>query len=291
MQTLHLRPYSQGERRGIKEDFATWIWELKQAKQKSCWNEYTRSDYIRMLAQTDYPEVSESPQHIWRRWMDNYIDLVVSRDVSEVTGIIYPDRLKPLLQLIASQGCAEFNAASVSRDLDIPSRSVPAYLRALESVYLIDIIPAWGHNLGRRVISKPKVFASDTGMAMALARLDEDSLLQDISSAFTGGLLESFVGIELLKQRTWSQTPYDLFHFRDSRGHEVDFVMEGPRREIVGIEVKATSTLNPRHFSGLEYLKEAAGKRFRSGVVLYTGSEAVRFEDRLWAMPIASLWS
>jgi hypothetical protein len=37
-------------------------------------------------------------------------------------------------------------------------------------------------------------------------------------------------------------------------------------------------------------LKSASGDRFRAGVVLYDGERTVRFEDKLYAVPIAALW-
>lgn len=39
-------------------------------------------------------------------------------------------------------------------------------------------------------------------------------------------LLETFVGAELQKLITWSETPHSLMHFRTQRAQEVDFVIE-----------------------------------------------------------------
>ncbi len=41
-----------------------------------------------------------------------------------------------------------------------------------------------------------------------------------------GSAMEGFVVTELLKQRTWSDTEYDLYHCRDRTGIEVDVVIE-----------------------------------------------------------------
>lgn len=92
------------------------------------------------------------------------------------------------------------------------------------------------------------------------------------------------------KQRSWSAVDFRLYHFRDSDGREVDLITENKRREIVAIEVKATVTVLGRHFAGLEHLRELTGPRFVRGIVLYAGSRAVPFGDRLWALPIGALW-
>jgi hypothetical protein len=38
-------------------------------------------------------------------------------------------------------------------------------------------------------------------------------------------------------------------------------------------------------------LRDQLGKRFRVGVLLYAGEQALPFADRLWALPLETLWS
>jgi len=38
-------------------------------------------------------------------------------------------------------------------------------------------------------------------------------------------------------------------------------------------------------------LQDTLGKRFRRGIVLYTGSEGISFGKNLFALPIQSLWT
>jgi hypothetical protein len=60
---------------------------------------------------------------------------------------------------------------------------------------------------------------------------------------------------------------------------------------VVGIEVKATATPLPQHARHLAYVRDRLGDRFRSGVVLHTGSQRLPLGDRLVAVPVASLWA
>ena len=46
---------------------------------------------------------------------------------------------------------------------------------------------------------------------------------------------------------------------------------------LVGIEVKASATVNAGHFKGLRKLAEACGDNFKLGVVLYDGGTPVPF--------------
>lgn len=59
---------------------------------------------------------------------------------------------------------------------------------------------------------------------------------------------------------------------------------------MVGIEVKAAATVTATDFSGLRKLAEACGKRFILGMVLYDHDTTVPFGERLFALPISTLW-
>jgi hypothetical protein len=59
---------------------------------------------------------------------------------------------------------------------------------------------------------------------------------------------------------------------------------------VVGIEVKASSTVGPGDFSGLRHLAARTGADFVVGVVLYTGTQTLPFGPKMRAIPAAALW-
>lgn len=288
--TIPLDGLSRGELAGRAEDFAAFAWRLPGARRLEDRPGYTRRDYLEMACAPAFPGLRAASPAAADRWLANYVDRVLSRDTADVIGIAHPDRLAPLLSVIAGRNSGEFVAARVGREVDIPERSVPTYLKALQSVYLVRITPGWSNNVADRAVSTPKAAVGDPGLAAHLAGVDVDGLEQDVSSALTGGFVEAFVSGELAKQRTWSAKSFGLSHFRDNRGREVDIVLEDRRREVVGIEVKAAVTISGAEFRGLEFLRDKLGPRFVAGVVLYAGTRSVPFGDRLWALPISTLW-
>jgi len=72
-------------------------------------------------------------------------------------------------------------------------------------------------------------------------------------------------------------------------GKETDFVVENDAGEAIAIEVKLDSSLNAKDFENLELCRDTIGDKFKRGIVLYTGEEAVPFGDRLWAVPVSVL--
>jgi len=57
------------------------------------------------------------------------------------------------------------------------------------------------------------------------------------------------------------------------------------------VEVKFSETLNPRDAKGLIHLREALGKKFLNGAVLYLGAEAVPLTEKILALPVGYLFS
>ena len=107
---------------------------------------------------------------------------------------------------------------------------------------------------------------------------------------YFGALLEGFVAAELRRQQSWSQSDFQLFAYRNSNNREVDCLVELNDGRVVAIEVKASSTVRSSYFRHLEFLREELGERFLAGIVLSTAPDPARFGDRMWALPVSSLW-
>lgn len=91
-------------------------------------------------------------------------------------------------------------------------------------------------------------------------------------------------------RRRWLRdyAPFELYHYRDRHGAEVDLIVETPAG-VIAVEVKAAVAPTPAHFKHLVALRERLGDEFLAGVVLNSETSA-RAGDRLWALPVASLW-
>nr|WP_251983501.1 DUF4143 domain-containing protein [Mycobacterium tuberculosis] len=174
-------------------------------------------------------------------------------------------------------------------DLSIPARTTAGYLALLEAAFLIHRVPAWSTNLSRKVIRRPKLVVSDSGLACHLLGVTGATL--DRPGRPLGPLLETFVANEIRKQLTWSTERPSLWHFRDRGGAEVDLVLEHPDGRVCGIEVKATSTPRAEDLRGLRYLAERLDDRFQFGVLLTAAPEATPFGPTLAALPVSTLWA
>ena len=162
------------------------------------------------------------------------------------------------------------------------------YVTLLERVFLLETLPPWHRNRLSRLVKTPKLHLGDTGLACALLGMDAGALAAD--RPMLGQLLETFVFQELRRHASWHDEPLTFFHYRDKDGAEVDIVIERGARLLAGVEVKAAATVTAADFRGLRKLKDAAGKRFACGVVLYDGETCASFGDGMHAVPLRALW-
>jgi predicted AAA+ superfamily ATPase len=287
MEILQLWPLSQGEIEGTRESFvdAAFSDSLSSLHVEPC----DRRDLIERALLGGFPEPLERPKQSRRNaWFGSYTTTILQRDVRDIAHVNGLTEMPRLLSLLAARAASLLNFSELSRTSGIPQTTLKRYMALLQASFLIQCLPAWSGNLGKRLVKSPKVFLTDTGLLASLLGITRESFV--VSPGLTGPLLENFVAMELAKQVTWSETKPRLFHFRAHTGREVDIVLEKDGGELVGIEVKASGNVSKADFSGLLTLREGVGKRFRCGVVLYTGEETVAFEDRLLAVPTNALW-
>lgn len=181
-------------------------------------------------------------------------------------------------------------AEDLARGLGVSAPTVRAYLSYLETVFLCATVPAWSTNLTSRITKTPKIFTTDAGLAANLLRVTAESLRRPGNPAL-GGLVETFAYTELVKAQARTGDAFDLYHYRDRDGREIDFVCEGPDGLIVAIEVKASvspSTDADRH---LRWLRDKVGDRFAAGVVLYLGDRSYSLGERILLLPLSVLWN
>ena len=235
-----------------------------------------------------YPPALARPSGRRRaNWYRNFIEAQVQRDVGELARIASLDALPRLLTLAATQTARLFNLSSLASRFQLSRPTIGSYMTLLQRVYLLEQLPPWYSNRGKRLIKTPKLHLGDTGLACALLGVSAAALRND--RPLLGHLLETFVFQELRRQATWHDDPVEFFHYRDKDRVEVDIVLESGGR-VAGVEVKAGGTVTASDFRGLRKLRDASGDHFAAGVVLYDGETSVGFGDRLYAVPVRLLW-
>ena len=286
MQILRLHPLAQCELTRHAPGFLDALFEGRFKFRQS---ERLGDRLAQRIAAGGYPAALARPAGRRRAaWYRDYLEALVQRDVRDLARISSLDVLPRLLALAAAQTAQLFNMTALAAPFHLSRPTIGDYVTLLERVFLLERLPPWHSNRISRLIKTPKLHLGDTGLACALLGVDAAALVAD--RPLLGQILETFVFQELRRQASWHDEPLAFSHFRDKDGVEVDIVIERGARALVGVEVKAAATVTAADFRGLRKLRDAAGKRFVAGVVLYDGEVSVRFDDQLYAVPLRALW-
>ena len=172
----------------------------------------------------------------------------------------------------------------------INHRTALGYLRLLERLHIVDELPAWTSNRLKRLSLAPKRFLVDPSLLAAVTGAMSGSAMRDAN--LLGRLLETLAVAQLRAQTTVSEHRCRLYHLRQHHGRrEIDVGAELDAQRLVAFEIKATASPSGADARHLAWLRDHTDEQFIAGVVLHTGPGAFPLGDRLWALPISSLWT
>jgi len=164
------------------------------------------------------------------RFVSDYVSLVAEVDLSRVSDKRRdPYKVMRLLQSLARNISTEVTITALSKDTcgsdgDLDDETAAEYLSALERLMVTDNLPAWNtHIRSSDMLRKsPKRHFVDPSLAIGALGLSIDKLTADLN--YFGLLFESLAIKDL---RIYADANNGkAFHYRDSRGMEIDSVVE-----------------------------------------------------------------
>lgn len=288
MAVIRLLPFAQAELRNQAGQFLDRIFAGQGADFAN--EPVVGEALVEAVLRGGYPEAVRRPAAARRAaWLEDYLALVLDRDVRDIASIDQLDRLPRLMSVLAEHSGQLVNHASFGAALSLSGVTAQKYISILERLFLLRTLNPWSSNRLSRLIKTPKLHFLDSGLLAMLRDTDAEAIAADRTRF--GPLLETIVVSEILKLASWSEVRCTLSHFRTKDQDEVDVVLEDRRGRIVGIEVKASATVRPKDFNGLRRLREAAGDKFMRGLVLHDHDRVTPIDKNLHAAPVSALWS
>ena len=230
-------------------------------------------DLVQAVLIGGYPEMLRRKDPKRRQaWARDYIRAIVQRDVREIADVEKLDQMPRLLQILAHHSGQLTNFTQMGGQVGFDDKTTRKYVAILEQLFLVRRVEPWFRNPLKRLVKTPKLHFLDSGLLSALLGATRERIARDRS--IFGPLLETFVFSEVLKQASWFGESCTLYHYRDKDQDEVDLVIETGSGALIGIEVKASATVNTGDFKGLRKLADACGDNFKLGLVLYDSEKS-----------------
>lgn len=305
--SLRMRPFSLQERR-LTEATVSLTALFAGAAQVAGGSSLQLTDYVHEILASGFPGIRTLSARGRRLQLAAYVDNIIFKEFPEQGHVVRaPHTLRSWLRAYAAAAATTVSYAKILNaatpgDADKPAKTTTlAYRNILESLWLLDSVPAWlpsDDRLGR-LGQAPKHFVADPALAATLLDIEADDLLDGGAEAdpvvravgaqgtLLGRLFEQLVGMSLHSYAQSAEAR--LFHLRTRGGdHEVDFLVERKRR-VVAFETKLSPIVRDEDVKHLLWLKERIGARLVDAAVITTGPEAYRRKDGIAVIPAALL--
>lgn len=204
-----------------------------------------------------------------------YVTTYIERDLRQLLNVKDLSRFNTFLKLCAGRTGQILNFSSLANDCGINHNTARSWLSILEASYIIKLLKPYYRNFNKRLIKAPKLYFMDTGLASFLLGIQNRDHLS--VHPLRGALFETFVYSEILKIRFNRGETDNLYYFRDSKGNEVDILLDFGDK-IDQIEVKSAKTIVKDFFKGLSFFKKL-NSDVRNSYIIYGGDASRRQQD------------
>ena len=206
------------------------------------------------------PAVQMSQDHERAFWFDGYTRTYLERDLLQLSAISALPDFRRLMRAACHRLGQLANQAEIGRDVALTQSTARRYLNLLETSYLLTRLAPFSVNRTKRLIKSPKIYWSDTGVALHIAGSPEPS----------GAHLENIILNDLLAWRDARLERAEIMFWRAVSGEEVDLVIESGD-DLIPIEVKATARPRLRDAVHLRTFRSEYPDRARCGLLLHAG--------------------
>jgi predicted AAA+ superfamily ATPase len=185
----------------------------------------------------------ELPEYAFEEWIDSYW----SKDIQELYELRSKFAFQKFMELLFIQSGGIFEASKFATDCKVSSPTISNFLHVLEETFVIDVLRPYHKRKNSEIVSAPKVYAFDTGLACYLKGWSS------LRNEDLGILWEHFV---LNEFKAHLQNNADILYWRNKKKQEVDFIIKKKRSQtVIAIETKwQAKNFNPDNLQAFREL-------------------------------------
>lgn len=218
-------------------------------------------------------------------WFRGYEQTYLERDIRSLSQVADLISFRNLLHLVALRDAQVLKQSELARDAKLNVMTTSRYLSLMEASFVLFRLPPHLRNRTSRLVKSSKVYLADTGLAaflVGLRTIDEHEPLK-------GALWENYI-LQNLQSILSAHSPDAAVTYWNIQGrYEVDFIIEVENKTIA-VEVKQGTRFRDDDLMGLKaYL--ASSKKCMGGLLAYNGTEVLKLDERMWAVPAGLLLS
>ena len=183
------------------------------------WIDYYLFELKQYLHTGGFPEIFQVPDINRRQLLQDYVEIVIMRDLIEryqITNIIL---VKYLINFLLKNTSCSFSVNKLANDIKSQGLSgsrntLYDYLSYIEDAYLAFAVPLFSESIRKTHTNPRKCYTIDGGLVRAFALSMNENL---------GHLFENLVFLQLKRQQ------HKIYYYLTQERYEVDFLTEDPQ--------------------------------------------------------------
>lgn len=212
-----------------------------------------------------------------REWREDFVRTFLERDIPQLGFSTDATTLRRFWTMVAHFHGQIWNGSEIARSLAIGATSVARYLDLLTSALVIDQLPPWFENLGKRQVKAPRVYLRDSGILHSLLNVEDESDLlghPKVGASWEGFALQQVVSTLELRREV-------RFFWATHGGAELDLlIVRGRRRWGVEFKLTAQPAVTRSMTTALEDL------RLRHLFVVHAGTDTFPLAPKISAVAL-----
>ncbi len=213
----------------------------------------TKSLLEERLIYGSYPEVLMSENYSYKKdILNEIVSSYLFKDLVEIEGLRYKNRIVDLLRLLAFQVGEEVSLNELANTLNIAKETVKNYLSMLEKAFVIIELSGFSRNLRKEVTKKSKYYFYDNGVRNAIIR--QYNPLEQRNDI--GSLWENYIVLERMKKQAYREIHSNNYFWRTYERKEIDWIEEREGK-LFAYEIKWGDKISKAPKDFVENYKEA----------------------------------
>lgn len=281
---IHMMPLSRNEIISRKEPMFNF--DIIETQKRANKNPLKPIDLFDIIVKGFYPELYNNKLLQVRKFYSDYVETYIERDVSEIINVKDKLQFRRFMELIASLTGEELIYDNIAKTIGVDKKTIMSWLSVLiagDIVYLLE--PYSEISITKRIIKRPKLYFSDTGLACYLARLTSGEILR--ASTFSGRFVETYIINEIKKSYINNGIEPNFYYYRDNNMNEIDLIILQDGK-LNRVECKSGFNFNNsavKAFKQLDKTQYAIGAK----VIISNTDTVYPLDDGVYVLPLSGI--
>lgn len=281
---IHMMPLSRNEI--IKRDEPIFDFDIKNILKRANQNPLNVLELYDNIVKGFYPELYSNDMLKVQKFYSDYVETYIERDVSEVLNVKDKLLFRRFMELIASLTGEELVYDNLAKIVGVDKKTIMSWLSVLiagDIVYLLE--PYNEVSISKRIIKRPKLYFSDTGLACYLARLTSGEILRN--SNFSGRFVETYIINELKKSYINNGIEPSFYYYRDNNMNEIDLVIIKDGK-LHRVECESGINYNNSAVKGFKQL-DNTNYQIGTKAIICNTDIVYPLDDNVYVLPISGI--